>query len=223
MNKSRRLIVFLIIFTGVLILGLAFWQYVLDQILTPIALTAWLFLRIFVLSIDQKVYWIVLILGSVIVLFRHLIQYSMSSETETLPEADLALKDIEFWRTFFTLYTHDKKEQFMVKRELVRLLVSMYASKQGVAANFLVMDALKKGEIPLPEAIYSFLFVEDQIQKDRHSLKQILRTLWLAPRHWLDERSGRNIEEYYRMVTEVLDFMESSLEIKNDDERIKLT
>jgi hypothetical protein len=222
MNQYKRIWVFLLVLAGVLILGILFWPFVYEELLLPIGLTAWLFLRIFVLSIDQKIYWIALNLIAIFFLFRQLIQSSLFVEAEAQPEDNKDLKDIEFWRSYFTLYTHDKKEQFMVKRELTRLLVSTYASKQGVTANFLVTEALKKGDIPLPESIYSFLFDEDLERIYHPSFKQILKSLWLAPRNWMDERSGRNAAEFYRNVAEVLNFLETSLEMKNDDERSKL-
>jgi hypothetical protein len=214
MSRSLRWWIFLGMLGIILILGWVFWPFVLDQILAPMALTAWLFLRIFVLSVDQKIYWSALILGAGFFLFRRLFLNTAGEEPVSQPEGNLTLKDIDFWRSFLSLYTHEDRDQFYIKRELVRLLVSMYASKQGVAANFIVMESLKKGEISLPESIYTFLF-EDEKPQAGGSIKQFLEQLWLAPGRWWYEYSGRKAAEYYRLVEEVLTFLEMSLEIKD--------
>ena len=220
MSQSQRIVIFILFLLAILFVSLYFWPLVLNEILTPLALTAWLFLRIFVLSIDQKYYWGALFLGAMVALFWHLLQYSDEEELVSPTETNLTLKDIEFWRSFFTLYSHDNKEQHFIKRELVRIMVSMYASKHGVVANYLVMESLKKREIPLPEQIYTFLFIDDQVQSKRSLLQQII-WVWQAPWRWMDDHSGRKSAEFYRMIDEVLTYMETSMEIKDDDQRYR--
>ena len=220
MNQPRRILIFSVFLGAILTLGMIFWPFVLEEILMPTALTAWFFMRIFILSVDQKFYWGVLILVGVVAFSRHLIHFFLFDDMDPQPKNEVVLTDIDFWRSYFTLYGRDLNEQFMVKRELIRLLVSLYATKQGVTANFLVTDALKNGEIPLPGGVHSFLF-DEELTQGRRSIKKIIKDIWFAPRHWIDERTGRKTAEYYRMVAEVLNFIETSLEMKKDDERIK--
>jgi hypothetical protein len=214
MSRRQRFLIFILMLIAALVLGLFFWPVVLNEILAPLALTAWLFLRIFVLSINQNIYWGALILVAFFFLSRHFIQSFMGEEPVSLPEESLKLKDIEFWRNILNIYSMDSEEQFYIKRELVRLMVSMYASKQGVAANFWVMEALRKGEIPLPKTIYTFLFVDETAQTG-WSFKLFLKKIWQAPAVWIDERSGRKAAEYYRKIEEVITFLETSLEMKD--------
>ena len=221
MERSKRILIILSMLAVVLILGVIYWPFVLNELIIPIALTAWLMLRIFVLSVDQKIYWGALILGAAVLLFRRLMQSTLMDETETLLEENRLLKDVEFWRSFFKLYSRDKAEQAITKRQLARLVVSMYASKQGITAYFLVAEALRKGEIPLPETVYNFLFADEEEKPAHLGFKQTLQSCWFNLRQWMDDISGRNTVEYYRGIEEVLKFMEFSLEIKSDDEHTR--
>lgn len=73
MNSSRRLtlIGFLLLLT--LFVGLLFWPFILNDIITPASLVVWLLLRIFVLSIGQKYYWAVIIFLTAFFLYRRLL------------------------------------------------------------------------------------------------------------------------------------------------------
>ena len=213
MKQPRRLIITSLFLAGVLLLAQVFSPFMLNDILMSTALTVWMLMRIFILSIDQQVYWLGLAVAALFALSRYSIQHLLLEDSEPLPKNDLIHTDIDLWKSYFTSYALDKNERFIVKRELTRLLVSLYASKHGVTANFMVADDLRSGEIPLPEEIHAFLF-EEVRKQTRRSFKQILLDLWLAPRGWMDERSGRRRAEYYRNVGEVLNFIETSLEVK---------
>ena len=91
MERSKRILIILSMLAVVLILGVIYWPFVLNELIIPIALTAWLMLRIFVLSVDQKIYWGALILGAAVLLFRRLMQSTLMDETETLLEENRLL------------------------------------------------------------------------------------------------------------------------------------
>ena len=57
MKFSRRMVISILFIVIILLFGMFFWPFILNNIITPIALAVWLLLRIFVLSIDQKYYW----------------------------------------------------------------------------------------------------------------------------------------------------------------------
>ena len=213
MKQPRRLLAFCVALAAVLVLGLLLWPFGLNDILMATALTAWLFMRIFILSIDQNLYWFVLVIAAFFLLSRYPIQHLLIDNSEPPAKNDLIHTEVDLWKSYFTFYAHDRNERFIVKRELFRLMVAQYATKQGVTANFMVADALRKGEIPLPEEIRVFLFEED-LSQARRTFKQVLKDLYSAPRRWMDGRSGRRKAEYYRNVADVLNFIESSLEMK---------
>jgi hypothetical protein len=77
-------------------------------------------------------------------------------------------------------------------------------------------DALERGEIPLPEHIHAFLFPDKQ-KKSVRSLNKLIQSIRAAPRKWMRRWTGQDTAECYRMIDEVLCFMEESMEMKDDD------
>ena len=96
MNQRQRLALFFILLAIILVLGLIFWQYVLNDILMPLVLTSWLFLRLFVLSIDQKYYWGALFFASVFFLFRHLIPNAIPESNINIPSIRMIILHFSF-------------------------------------------------------------------------------------------------------------------------------
>ena len=69
---------------------------------------------------------------------------------------------------------------------------------------------------PCPEHIHTFLF-PDEPEKSKRSLEKLIQSIRTAPRKWIRRWTGQETAEHYRMIDEVLSFMETSLEMKNDD------
>ena len=194
-----------------------FWPFVLNDIIEPIALVTWLLLRIFVLSIDQKYYWGAIIFVVVVFLFRLLPQDQIAIQSEDFPDSNATIKDHRILAHPIypqpDMTTHDQES---LKRELIHLLLSLYASKQRTSTNFVLYDALQRGELPLPEHIHTFLF-PDEPKKSKRSLNKLIQSIRTAPRKWIRRWTGQETAEHYRMIDEVLSFMETSMEMKNDD------
>ena len=200
----------------ILLFGMFFWPFILNDIIKPTSLVIWLLLRIFVLSIDQKYYWGAIIFVVVVFLFRLLPQDQIVIQSEDFPDSNATIKTIEYWRILFTLTGHDVHDEETLKRELIHLLLSLYASKQRTSTNFILYDALQRGELPLPEHIHTFLF-PDEPKKSKRSLNKFIQSIRTAPRKWIRRWTGQETAEHYRMIDEVLSFMETSMEMKNDD------
>ena len=64
MKFSRRTIVFLYILLVILVGGILFWPFIVSEIINPVSMVVWLFLRLFVLSIAQKYYWTAIIFAA---------------------------------------------------------------------------------------------------------------------------------------------------------------
>jgi hypothetical protein len=126
------------------------------------------------------------------------------------------LRTIETWRSLFTLIGYNNPEVKILKRELIRLLLSLYATKKRTTADYELFEALQKGEISIPENIHNFLFLEEP-KESRRSIKTWFKSIGNIPRVWVRRWRGQEAADYYRMIDEVLSFMETSLEMKNDD------
>jgi hypothetical protein len=216
MKLSRHVIGLILFVSIILLVGLLFWPVILENVIAPISLTAWLLLRIFVLSVDQKYYWGAIIFTVLIFIFRLLPRDQIDVKSEDLPETNATIRSIEYWRSQFILAGVNVQDNESFKRELIRLLLSMYASKQRTSTSFVLYEALEKGELPLPEHIRTFLFPNKQ-KETKRSFKKIVQSIRAAPQKWMRDWTGQETAECYRMIDEVLSFMEKSMEIKDDD------
>ena len=107
------------------------------------------------------------------------------------------------------------------------LLTSMYFSQQHAAAHFEIKEALEQHQIPLPEHVYAFLFSKEPeesrqtfFQNPLRYFKQIAHSIRLAARKKIRKWTGREVAEYYQAIDEVLSLMETTLEIKYEDDPI---
>ncbi|MCL4562214.1 MAG: hypothetical protein M1281_16580, partial [Chloroflexi bacterium] len=215
---------FILLAALLLFLGLVFREYLLANIVMPLATVVWLLLRIFVLSIDQQVYWWGLIALTATLALIRLFRSASKVEDEQPRDPNPALKRVTYWRTFIQLNTHEPKEKDSFRRELMWLLTSMYSSRQPGHANYEIQEAFKERQIPLPEAVYNFLFAGSPAAP-RQSFwrdplgysRQLLQALHQTYRKWMRRWTRREAAEYYQAIHEVLTMMESSLEISYDD------
>ncbi len=214
MAVSRRWAV-LLFGLSVVLLAVFFGPFFLNEIIAPASRIAWLLLRIFVLSIDQYYYWGAIIVAVVILLFRLLSQDHTDPRSADIPETNETVKNLEYWRGQFTQTAHDERSEKTLRRELVHLLLSLYALRRHTAADFRLYEALRLREIPLPENIHAFLFPDEPKDSGR-SIKKLLQSVWDIPRKWIRRWTGAELAEHHRRIDDVLGFIENSLENKND-------
>jgi hypothetical protein len=218
MHLSRRLGIVLLIVMILLLAGVLFGPFILNEILKPIALVAWILLRIFVLSINQHIYWILMILVALVILLRILSPVQPVPPVEESLGSNETINSIELWRNLFRLNDSTPRDERTLRHELTHMLASFYASKSHSETAFGYYEALQKGVIPLPEHITAFLFPEES-QETGHPIKRLLQTIRKTPLKWIQRWTGQEKAEHYRMIDEVLNFMETSLEIKNDERK----
>ena len=215
MNISRRLAISFLLAAIILLAVLLFWPFVLNDVLRPISMVVWLFLRIFVLSIGQHYYWIAIILAALVFLYRLLSQSQTTLPIEKFSDSNKITDTVQYWRNRFSVTDYSSREEKSLRRELVYLLVSIYAAKQRGLTDFAIHDAMERGQIPLPRNIQTFLFPVEQ-QEPRSFLIKLIQSMRKTPRKWSRQWTGQETAERYRMIEEVLCFMETALEIKND-------
>jgi hypothetical protein len=218
---SRALVIGGFFLLVILFVGLLFWPFILNEIIKPTSLAVWVLLRIFVLSVDQEYYWVAIIFITSIFLYLRLLPPSHSTmQSEDFQHSNATMRTLDYWRGLFNLIDQRVQDDKMLKRELARLLLSHYATKQHTLANFRLYDALQQGKIPLPEQIHAFLFPEES-QPVGHSfvmhIRELVQSIRNAPRKWIRRWTGQETAERYRMIDEILCLMETSLEMKNDD------
>ena len=215
MNISRRVDISILVTAIALFVGMLFWPFILNNIIQPIALVGWILLRVLFLSIDQKYFWTAVILVVVIFLFRLLPYEQPELRSDSFPIENATITTIGYWRILLTYHDQNVRDEKTLKRELIHLMTSLYASKQRTAAKFDIYEALQQGEIPLPEHIHSFLFSEESRESGRW-IKKFFHSLQKTPRKWIRQWTGQEKAERDRIIDETLSFMEATLEIKND-------
>jgi type IV secretory pathway VirB3-like protein len=216
MTTSRRVTLSLLVAAIVLFLAMLFWPFVVNNILRPSALAIWLLLRILVLSIHQQYFWYAVIFAALLFLFRLLPKKQSDIQSDIYLETNSTIINIGYWRGLFTYTGQNIRDEKAIKQELIHLLASLYATKNSITTNWLIYDALQQGKIPLPGKIHTFLFPQDPplpggpLIRFFHSIRKTLR-------NWIRQWTGLEKAEHYQMIDEVLRFLETSLEIKNDD------
>ena len=223
MRPSKALVIGGFFLLVILFVGLLLWPFILNEIIMPTSLAVWVLLRIFVLSIDQEYYWAAIILIISILLYLRLLPPPHPTiHSEDSQHLNETMRPLDYWRSLFNLTDQRVQDDEMLKKELARLLLSLCATKRHALADFRLYDALQQGKIPLPEQIHAFLFPEEPQPVGRSliaNIRRLAQSIRNTPRKWLRRWTGRETAERYRMIDEALCFMETSLEMKNDDGR----
>lgn len=212
MNKKSRLILFGLILLLLLFLGLVFSAWVVPNLVMPAALAAWLFLRIFILSVDQAYYWWLLATAvtawAVFSLFH---SEERIEQKETVPSSN-ALSSWKTWQTNLSYSKSDSYERNRVKRELIVLITSLYASRQPGVSQVEILQALEERQLPLPDPYYNLLFPPEPEKPGRRSLISNLQAFAGSWRQWYRKQTGQEQAEFNHMIDELIEFMENSLE-----------
>jgi hypothetical protein len=215
-NLSRRMVLLIFLALVILLVGMLFWPFILNTIINPISLVIWLLLRIFVLSLDQQFYWGLIIFSALVFIFRLLPSGQPANSPEDSENTNAALQSIAAWNSIFISIGSTNWREKTLKRELVHLLLSLYANKKHTSADFELYEDLKNGKLPIPEHIHNFLFPEKP-PKPGSSLRKWFHAVRNIFRDRINRWSGKETAQHYRMIDEILEFMETSLEMKNDD------
>ena len=221
MKIPRRNVLIIAFILGLfLLVGFSFPSFVQDNFITPLALVLWLGWRI-LQSVDQQVYWLVLILAVVFYFLIRLYRWALEGDTVEQSQSrysNAALEQMSHWRTSIRLTDFKIDRSNSLERDLAQMLAALYASKQLHVAPHEVYSALEYRQMPLPEPVYTFLFPA-QSSGAKRSAKQILRNLRDIPRKQIRRWTGREKAEYYQLLDQALKFMESVVENEHDDQR----
>jgi hypothetical protein len=214
-NGSKRFVLVFLIAALVVFLGLLFWPFVLNNIIQPTALVLWLLIRILVLGIHQKYIWYAVIFAAILLLLRILRRTQSQLPSRVSFETNTTIMNIGYWRGLLLYKGQNILEDKALKRQLAYLLTALYALKQGASNDFRLFDDLQQGTIPLPGNIHAFLFPPEPAP--RRPLQKYFQSIQKTPRRWIRQWTEQEKAEHHKMIDEVLNFIETSLEINNDD------
>jgi hypothetical protein len=208
MQKNLRFLVLFLVAGLGLMLGLLFPQFLLTEVLLPASTVVWLLLRLFVLSIDQEVYWWCLVAAVVMIAAVRLMPalYVPLRAAAPPPVGDA----VDRWRNSILLNIRSSADTDTLRRDMSWLLAEMYFSHGG-PAQFEIRRELAARQIPLPPSVHAFLFPSPK--PPSRPVARAVQSAALALRTWSARRTGRETAEYLRAIDDVLTFMETSLEM----------
>jgi hypothetical protein len=221
MKFSRR-VAWLLLFSGTaLFLGFLFRDFLVANIFDPIGAMVLLVWRLMI-SVHQTFYWGAVVALAAGLAFRRLVQALDRAEMPSDPSINSPRRVVDSWRHPLVLAYSEDPTAAAVKRELRYMLVEMYAVKQTVSSSFEISEELRLRRLPLPDAIYSFLF-SGEARNPNPSWKQRLRRLAAKPGQWLRQWRGCAKRDFIRDLDLTLSFMEAMMEVKHGDDSLGAT
>lgn len=212
MDKTKRFALFLFVLGLLLFLGLVFSSWTVPNIVSPAAQAVWLFLRMFILSVDQEIYWWLLTSCVTIWAFYQLSRREEPVEPERETLHNEALNNLEIWREFLTSSKNDNIQRSIIKQKLILLVTSHYAAWQQCSNPLEIHQALEQRQLPLPDSLYNFMFVPEPEEPSRLSLQ----TFTGACQRWYHRITGQEDAKFNQMIDELIKFMQNSSENEND-------
>ena len=207
-EKIEKFILILIILSILTIVCILYRLFIFENILKPLALILWLFLRFFVLSIDQITIWFMMIFIIAFVLFIRFVFTTSDNESSQDIIINFYLQKFKSWKFYFGAENYNLQNQKDLKLELIRMMVNLHAARKRISVDYHLFDAFKKKEIQIPENIHNFLYAENK-KKFCINIFKIYNRI-----------SGRQAGEYYRNLEECLLFLENFMEIKDVNKAI---
>jgi MFS family permease len=213
---------------GVLAAGTALAAAVLagpwlwGAVVGPLALVVWLLLRLFVLSVHQAVYWVALVLAAAALLVGFLRRRARLGLEPPDPAAPHRRREhpVESWRSLVEQTASGlPATPTFGWGGFVRLVVSLGALEQRVPADYLLHEALRAGQVPLPPDVHAFLFPPSEPCPATWAARAARRARRLrgVPRRALRRLTGQDRADRLAAVERCLSFLETSLEMPRHD------
>lgn len=203
-EKSIRIIFFVIMISVITSLCAYFRLIILENFLKPLALILYLILRTFLLPIDQIILWGIMIFAVSIIIFMRFDDITAEGKPINESTKNFYAEKYASWKLCLSSDSRDAHSQKYLKRELISMMVALYAAGKRIPVDFRLFDAFKAKEIPVPEKIHTFLYAERS-----HTISISLAELY-------NRISGHETDEYHRNLEACLLFLENYTEVHID-------
>jgi hypothetical protein len=201
-----------------LAIGVLAWPWLRTNLVAPVTLVVWLLLRVLVLSVHQSVYWTALVCAVPILLVAMLRRRSGPGAWPAPAARTARAHPVDTWRYLVDQTAGGERTPPAIGwNGFVQLAVSLRALELRVPPDYLLHDALRTGQVPLPTEVHAFLFPAPD-PRPRGRAARLGRWLAEAPRGALRRLSGRDRSERLRSMSLLLSFLEESLEMTSHDD-----
>jgi hypothetical protein len=181
-------------------------------VIEPVAVLFWLIWRA-VASVDQKLYWVGLILFCAIVVIRFITSEKDATPTSAYNYTHNSPNRVEYWQTILEDAVLGKNESEYLHDRLEKLFLAVVAqTERSDSAGSGEINAKEK--ISLSPAAQRYLFPPTP-KVGRPSKSRRLNILFLLPRR-LRKRARMFIHQDNTLINEILTWMEAELEIHNE-------
>jgi hypothetical protein len=173
-----------------------------------------------VLSVHQAVYWLALVLAAAALLVGFLRRRAGLEPPDPAVPPRPREHPVESWRSVIEQTASGlPATPAFGWGGFVQLAVSLGALEHRVPADFLLHEALRAGQVPLPAEVHAFLFPPSEPRPPTWAARAARRARRLrgAPRRALRRLSGQDRAERLAAVERCLSFLESSLEMPSHD------
>ncbi len=190
----------------------AFPSFLASYVIEPVAVSLWLAWRV-VLSVDQNVYWALLLLvcgGCTVALLA-----SVGSEppASVAPTPHVRETHIAHWRALMHEAARTEDGEQVLRARLLRLLAATVGATEQLDSAQLE-KTLASRHILLPGEIRRYLFPASAEASGLPA--RILRRLLLWAKRWLPDSASTQSIPNAAAIDQVLQWMESMMEICHD-------
>ncbi len=193
-------------------LAIAFPSLLMGYLVEPLAISLWLAWRV-VLSVDQSVYWTLLILVCSTLMLAFLSYGERDTATEERTGGRGLGVRLERWQLLLKAAAREDDEDSELRMRLRSLLASVIgAAVESDPAPLEKALAMKK--ISLPPEAQRYLFPSPT---DNKGVGARLPHLLSRPADWFRRLIGRQTLQDGAAIEELLGWMESTMEIRHDE------
>ena len=194
------------------VLLISFRSFLMDYVIEPIALLFWAIWRI-ISSVDQIVYWVVLIVFCAFLIIRLIPSEKDNSSNLAYSQMYKPPNRVEYWQTLIDESMLGKNKSEYLRNRMKELVITIISQVEQPAITD-VDEMVATGIPSLPPAARQYLFPPNG--KDGiSSIKDQLNNNVFVPR-WLRRWRRKYIHQNNAMLDEILKWMETELEITNE-------
>lgn len=212
MKSHRRLLLGFLIFFFFVLVGVLARTFLFENVILPVFGLILLIYRVLI-SIDQKIYWILFIFAILLYVFYRWMQQPSSDETRPVERNTIIMQRFNYWQTSLRLTKDEIDRPNNLRKDLIYMLVDVYTQQYDNLDTAEIKNGLRNGQIPLPYHIHSFLF-PDQASLLLSTEISMQDRIWKTIGNEVKKFTGLKVKEYYQSIDEVLNYIESLLEKK---------
>ncbi len=205
MSKINRVSIFILTLGLILFLGLVFSAWTIPHVVQPAADTIWLFLRVFILSVDQVYYWDLLLVAAILWGIYRFARRQSFAQREDVTIKNEVVDDLKNWQECLK-YSIDKGiEHEIARNKLLRLVIFHYTAWQPGKEMSQIERDLERHILPLPDSVYAFLFPPKSQPRNVFALN----TLRQPVNRWFRRIKGEEQIVFDRMIDDLIVFLNS--------------